>query len=256
MTVLVPREHGAYGQLLLPLLTAAAIGRPSFATLAIGVGAAAAFIGHEPLMVLLGRRGAAVLRAQRRDARRWLFGTGTAAFALGVAALLWLPAASRWTLFVPLASAAVAAVWIARGRERTTSGEIVVAAALASVSFPVAVASAASTTAALTCATTFAVAFGAATVGVRAVVDAARGSRPRVGRVLALGTVTLFFAPMAALAASGVIMPAGLWAASPVAAVALALVLALPPARYLRPIGWTLVGVTTLSGVILVTALR
>lgn len=253
---MVPREHGAYGQLLFPLLTAMAMGRPSFAALAVGAGAVAAFVAHEPLLVLLGRRGARARRAQRHEARWWLLVCGAAALFLGATAVALLPAASRWTVSVPLTLTAVAAVWIARGKERSTSGEILVAAALASVSFPVAVASAVSTMGALTCALVFTAAFTAATVSVRAVIRAAHGTGGPVERVAALGTVVLLLTGVAALALSGVILPAGLWAASPVCAVALVLALAIPPPRYLRQIGWMLVGASPLTGVILTAAVR
>lgn len=252
---MLPREHGAYGQLLVPVLTAMAMGQPTLAALALAISASAAFIAHEPLMILIGRRGVRARDAQRPKALTWLLLCGTASIGLGASGVARLPEAHRWTVLVPVALAGAAALEIARGRERSTSGEIVVAAALASVSFPVSIAAAVATAEALTCALAFMAAFVAATLGVRAVIGATRRSGAPAGGVLALGLVAML-AALAGLAGGGVILPAGVWAAAPVVAIALALVLALPSARYLRPIGWTLVGATTLAGVILVAALR
>jgi hypothetical protein len=251
--MMLPREHGAYGQLLLPMATALAIGRPSLAAVAIAVAAVAAFVSHEPLMVLGGARGARVLREQRREATWWLFGAAATAVCLGAVALVLLPADDRWTLAVPLAPAALAVVWIARGRGRTKAGEMIAAAALASVAFPIAVASSATVAVALTCTLAYVAGFAAATVAVRAVIARARGERRQPAPVAA---AVLLSIAVAALSARRVILPAALWAALPVCTVALGLAIAAPPPRYLRQIGWTLVGATLLTGVILVAAVR
>ncbi len=49
-----PREHGAYVQLLVPLLTALIATRGSAAGAAIAIGACLAFLASEPLRVVLG----------------------------------------------------------------------------------------------------------------------------------------------------------------------------------------------------------
>lgn len=267
--MMIPREHGAYGQLLFPLVTAVAIGRPSAAALLLGGAAVALFVAHEPVLVMIGRRGAAAQRVRRREAVTWLIGSVSAAAVLGALAIVWLPAAARWTVAVPAVAAAAAALFVARGHERTTAGEIVVAAALASVSFPVAIAASATTIAALTCALAYTAVFIAATVSVRAVIGAAFPQRAGIAdatrttqrwggryRSGALMIATLAFAAVAALALQRVILPAAVVAALPMSVVAVALVVLLPPPRYLRRIGWTLVGATALTGIILVAAIR
>ena len=102
------------------------------------------------------------------------------------------------------------------------------------MSFPVSIAAAVSTPEAVTCALAFTAAFVAATVSVRAVIRATRRSGDPAGRILALGIIAIL-ATLAALAGGGVMLPAGVWAAAPAIAIALALVLAPPAARYLRP---------------------
>ena len=82
MNVMLPREHGAYGQLLLPVLTAMAMGRPTLAAVALAASAAAAFVAHEPLMVLIGRRGARARGVQHRQALICLLACGAAAIGL------------------------------------------------------------------------------------------------------------------------------------------------------------------------------
>jgi hypothetical protein len=251
---MIPREHGAYGQLLLPLLTAAAIGRPSPAGLALATAAFAAFVAHEPLLVVLGRRGERVRREEAGRAIRWLTLSAGIALVVGAIGVVWLPAADRWTLVVPLALAALAATWIARGRERTTSGEVVVGAALASASFPVAVASAATPAAALACVSAFVAGFTAATVSVRSIVGAHRHRGK--SRAAAIGTIAGTVVGLAILALGHVVLPAAMWAAAPVCGVAFVLAVAAPSPRYLRQIGWTLVAATALTGFILVLAVR
>jgi hypothetical protein len=249
---MVPREHGAYGQLILPLLTAMALGRPSAAALALAICSGAAFVAHEPLLVLTGARGGRLKREARQRAVRWLALSASIAVVSGAAGAIMLPAA-RWTLLVPAALAACAAVVVASGRERTASGEIIAASTLASASLPVAMASGATPEAALTCAAAFSAGFASATVGVRAIIGLPRrGGSRRAG---AIATIAVFAAGVGVLARGGIVFPAALWAVAPVCAVAIGLALALPPPRYLRAVGWTFVAATMLAGIILVVAI-
>jgi hypothetical protein len=251
--MMLPREHGAYGQLLLPMATALAIGRPSLAAGAVATAVVAAFISHEPLTVLLGRRGAALRRSKRREARVWFAASLAAALSAGALAVVLMPPDTQWALLVPIMPAARAAVSVVRGRERTTAGEVVSAGALASASFPVAVAASASAAVALACVLAFTSGFVAATVSVRAVVAQVHGGGA-ASRYGAAATAVSLVGSVAVLAFGGVVSTAALWGALPVCAVALALVVAVPPPCYLRQIAWTLVGASVLTGIILVSA--
>jgi hypothetical protein len=251
--MMLPHEHGAYGQLLLPMATALVIGRPSLAAGAVAAAVVAAFVGHEPLSVLLGRRGAAARRLKAREARLW-FGASLAVAVIGAAlAAVLMPSGSRWALLVPLAPAALAATSVARGAERSTAGEVVSAGALATASFPVAMAASVSTAVALACVVAFTVGFVAATVSVRAVIAQVHGGGAE-SRVAAAATAVLLLGSVGALVFGRVVSAAAFWGALPVCAVALAIVVAVPPPRYLRRIGWTLVGASVLTGIILVSA--
>jgi YwiC-like protein len=252
--IVAPREHGAYGQLILPIVTAMAIGRPTLAAVALAAAAAAAFLIHEPAIILVSGRGARALRERRRDALGTLIGSAVAALLFGVTAIVLMPAASRWSVSAPLALGFAVGALVSTGRERTTVGEVVVAAAFASVAIPVAVASAAPTPAALACALAFATTFAAATVSVRAVIARARGGG-EAARAAALATAVLLLSIVAALAAGGVVLPAAPWAAAPMCAIALGIAVVTPPPRYLRQIGWTLVGASVVTALILVVAI-
>jgi len=237
------------------MVTALAIGRPSVAAISIAGAAAAIFIAHEPLLILLGRRGVRVRHAQQREAIVWLAACGSLAAAFGATGMLLVQSATRWTLGVPLVCGVIATVFVARGEERSTLGEIAVAAALVSVSFPVAIAASASTIVALTCALAFAAAFITATVSVRTVIAAAHRSGSLM-RSSAVAVTVLVLAGVAALASQRLILSAAMWAALPMCTVEIVLAVIVPPPRYLRQIGWTLVGASALTGIILVAAMR
>src|SRR6188474_1875399 len=82
-TTMLPREHGAYGQLLFPLGAALAIAGVHPSGMLTATAAVAAFVAHEPLVLLLGGRGARARREQRRQAIMWLAISGAVAVAAG-----------------------------------------------------------------------------------------------------------------------------------------------------------------------------
>jgi hypothetical protein len=136
----LPREHGAYGQLAFPLLTAYAVAGVTSPALLVGGSAIAAFLAHEPLLVVAGRRGPRARREAGPRALRWLVATGGIAVAAGVAALmLAAPAARPWFL-LPLAPALVVAIALALDDEKSAAGELAVALAFSSLAVPVCVA--------------------------------------------------------------------------------------------------------------------
>ena len=66
---LLPHEHGAYGQVAMPLVCALALGRPGVAAALLAAGAFAGFLSYEPLLVATGNRGK---RARDEDGPRAL----------------------------------------------------------------------------------------------------------------------------------------------------------------------------------------
>jgi hypothetical protein len=252
--VLIPREHGAYGQLLFPLLSAFLVGNPAPGAYLLGAAAVAAFLAHESLLVLLGHRGIRAARDQGSDARRSLALFGAFAAVTATVALAVLPRAALVSLILPGLLAVLVAVAVFAHRERSTGGEVLVAIALASVSLPVSLAAGVSSVNALTIFLVFTSVFVTATVAVRAMIGRVTkaGGPPPVGAaVLALAIIAV----LAVASATGRLSPIAPYAALPVCAVALGLTARPPSPRHLRTIGWTLVGATALTAVILVAAL-
>ena len=254
---MLPREHGAYGQLLFPLVTAVAMGRPSVPAAALVATATAVFLTHEPLLVLSGARG---LRAQREDgSRAWRWLLGMLSFALLAGVLTWwtMPAVSRWTLAVPIAGGMVAASWSLRGRERTTAGELAAGIALSLAAFPVGVAAGLSLPVAAGCVAAFITGTVTATVSVRALIGRVRGSAaggavPGLAAVAGLAIVLVSL--NALLASEGLIHRGGFWGALPVTLVAVALGVIAPAPKFLRQVGWSLVAATAVTSVVLVAS--
>jgi hypothetical protein len=252
----IPKEHGAYGQLLFPLLTALGVGRPRLAPLALVGAAVAAFGAHEPLLVLMGRRGGRAARERRVEAWRWLVAFAGTAAALGLAAFVAMPDTARVALLVPVSLASVLGALIALRREHTAAGEIVSALSLSSLALPAALAAQVSFVAALTCTLAFAAAFVSAIVCVRPMVAWAQGRAGPWTRVTAGALAAGGVAGLAVLSRAGAISGSGPWAALPVCGVGLWLVVAPPSPRHLRRVGWTLVGATIVTAVVLVLGLR
>jgi YwiC-like protein len=252
--VLIPREHGAYGQLLFPLLSALLIGQPAPGAYLLGAAAVAVFLAHESLLVVLGQRGARAAREQGSEARRSLALFGAFGAVTGAVSFVVLPRLALISLLVPVVLVLFVAVLVIAHRERSTGGEVLVSTALASVSLPVALAAAVSRVNALTLFLVFTALFITATVAVRAMIGRATragGPPPAAAAALALGIL----AALAVASAIGRLAPVAPFAALPVCAVALGLTAKPPSPRHLRAIGWTLVGATALTAVILVTTL-
>jgi hypothetical protein len=253
---MLPKEHGAYGQLIFPMVTALAIGRPSIAALSVAAAAVFIFLAHEPLLVLLGQRGPRAARERRGQALRWFIACTTAAIALGITALLAIEPSLRPTLAVPAALAAVVVLLIVARREHTTAGEIASAIALSSLAYPVSLASGASPLGARTCALVFASGFVAATICVRAVIANTR--RPPAIDARGIGVLVAVFgiAALVSMAKNAVVTGIAPWAAAPLATGGGVLAIAPPSARQLRRVGWTLVATTAATSLVLVGALR
>ncbi len=252
---MLPHEHGAWGQLAMPLLTAFAIGRPTAAALALAFAVVAAFLAHEPAIVLLGQRGRRARDEDGDRARRWLAVLGALGALAGVAGIALSPAAARAALAVPGAlGIAVVGLLLAR-REKTVAGETAVAAALASSGAAVALAGGAAPEAAIAAAIVWTLGFAAAILAVQVILVRVRskGARDPGRRHAVLAALLAVVA--VALSAAG--LPAALaWATLPTAVLSIAVCLAPFSPKRLRELGWALVASSTLTLVILVAGLR
>lgn len=234
--MLWPREHGAYAQLLAPLVTALIAWPPTLGAGLLAVAACCAFLANEPLLVALGHRGK---RRHERDGQRaawWLAGLVVAAVATGVAGLVLAPHALRAAAFVaPFALATIALAF--RRAEHSLLGEVVAAVALSGASLPVAVAAGSALRPALVLWAAWAVGFGCSVLTVHRVIARHRK------RSATWHDAVIALACAATIGAAIVLYPREPLAtcAIPLAALSLVLVARPPRATYLRTIGVALV---------------
>lgn len=231
---LAPREHGAYGQLGLPLVTGLAVGRPGVVAVALAAAAVVTFLAHEPVIVLLGGRGPRVKLEHGARARWRLVGLAAIAVALAAIGLGLAGRAVWWAAALAAGLGATAMAHVVARVEKTLVGEVVASSALASAAVPVAIAGGATATAAWWMWAAWALGFAAITCAVRDVV--ARGKRKRTpwGPLMLMVVV----GGAATLAWSG---RATVECAAPLLAVSLGLVIAPAAPRRLRQTGWLLV---------------
>ncbi|OFX23405.1 MAG: hypothetical protein A2V77_00950 [Anaeromyxobacter sp. RBG_16_69_14] len=253
---LIPHEHGAYGQLVMPLLTALAIGQPRLASAALTLAIVLAFVAHEALLVVLGQRGRRALEADGPRARRLLGALGGLAAISGTVGVLLAPLPARLALLLPAVLALVVAWLIVRRLEKTIGGEVIVGAALSASALAVALAGGAPLAWAIACWFTWALAFAAATLAVQVVLVRARSKGKRDPGVTYAAIATALLA-----GAFAAIPLAGLPRAAPVALFPTALLsiivcLARFSPKRLRELGWAIVGSSVLTMALLVALLR
>lgn len=248
---LLPREHGAYFQLAIPLIAAGFSQVPGLAGAALMAASCLAFLAHEPLLILVGARGERLRSTDGRRARTWLVFLAGGAVVLGAIGLV---AAARATTLVavPAVAASVALIAMATRRsEHTLGGELLAAIALTGASSVARVASGAAPRPALLHWLGWAIGFGATVIAVHRVI--ARHKRPatRVDRLLALGLV----AGSAWLIATATRHPTSTIAA-PLVLLAAGLVTVPPRATRLRAVGVAIAVTAAVSGVLEVLAIR
>jgi hypothetical protein len=256
-----PREHGAYAQLLAPLVTALVVMPPTWQAGLLALAACCAFLANEPLLVVLGHRGKRMrendgVRAKRRLALLVAIAAAASTIALAgsprrvleVAGVVALPAVATLVL-----------AW--RRAEKSVAGEIVAAVALSGASAVVLVASGASWQAAGALWGAWAVGYACTVVAVHRVIARHRAPASAAdaiaGAVLAavsVATVALLVDP--ALLADTHPAFATIGAAAPLAAASLVLVAWPPRATYLRTIGFVLVGASLCTCVLAFVMLR
>jgi YwiC-like protein len=253
---LVPHEHGAYGQLLFPLATALALGRPGAAACALTAAAVLAFVAHEPLVVALGRRGPRLRGERGAEAQRLLVLLGAGALLAGAAGTALAPPAARLAVAFSVALAAVVAALVAAGRERGLAGELVIATALASPSCAVALGAGVSMRVAVACLVTWVLSFAAAVVVVRAVIERIRTRGASDHRAAAALVAAALLAAAFALAGWRVLPAPAAYALVPKVVVVLGLAVVPPPPRRLGTAGWLLAAASVATAVVLVAGLR
>ena len=259
MTLFLPREHGAYGQLVFPLVTAFGVAGMSAGGLLLAAAVIAAFLAHEPAAVRFGQRGVRAAREYSAGAARWLGASLAVALGAGIGAALVLDPSIRWSLAVPLLPALVLIGAMVQGREKSWYGETAAALAFAGAAVPVVLAAGAPPAAAWHVAVPFALLFATTTLAVRVVILRVRGGgNPQASAATRSAVMTVSLSALlvlAALAAARVVPASMLLAAVPGLVTAIVVAARPPAARRLRLLGWSLVTVSTLTAaIVLLTA--
>ena len=126
----LPREHGAYAQMGVALLAALALA-PGWRSLAQAVLTAALFFASEPLLILMGQRGPAVLTACKVLAARRLAVLACLATLALAGGWVGMPVAFGLALVPPAVLGLLLFGLFLAGRERTAAGEVIAAWAFA-----------------------------------------------------------------------------------------------------------------------------
>ncbi len=235
---LLPREHGVYVQVAFPLLTALSLGTPSAGGTLFVVAIICGFLLHEPVLVLLGRRGPRVQQALAGAARTRAVILGLLALCSGAVGLYTVGPETRTASLLALPAVGLLIVLLASKREKSWLGECLVAIALAAASVPVSLACSVSMGAAILAACVWALVFVLATSTVHALL--ARSKRNERGPsmmivacavLLVVGTVGLG------------VLRSEWWYLSiaPMALVSLFVLVAKVSPRSLRRVGWSFV---------------
>jgi len=239
---LMPREHGAYAQIVFPLVTALALGDFGAAPLLFVVSILCVFLAHEPILVISGGRGGRAQRETTQPARRrlaLLAAIGLPAGALGI----WLASPeARLSALIPLALGTMLVPLTLKRMEKTTFGELLVSFALPATSIPVAMAGGADFRVALIAASVWAVVFALGTLTVRGIIAKAKKNvNPGLMPVLAPALSAMVIAIAVYLAvAQRTPIPVAV-AVLPTAAATLIFGLIGVHPKNLRRLGWSLV---------------
>ena len=241
-----PREHGAYGQLGAPLVAALACAPPTAPAVALAGAAVFALFANEPLLVVLGHRGARARAELGPRARRRLAILSVPAAALAGFGFAALDTTGRLAIALAAipAAALVALAW--RRRQRSLAGELIATIGFPAAAAPVMVAAHQPLALALAVWLAWSLGLAATILAVHRVL--ARHRHPRAWPDTAL-TVALVAAILSCL-----ILPTPLARIPlPLCVAALALVLRPPRATHLRAIGFTLLAAAAVTvGLVLV----
>ena len=246
---LLPREHGVYAEVFFPLATALALGEPSSSGVLLSAAIVAAFLFHEPMLVLLGRRGERAKQNIGRRATTHALILGALTILTGTAGVWGAGPDARLTIGALLSPGLLLALLVAAGREKTLLGESLLAVVLSFASVPIAITSGVSLSAAIATATVWATAFLLGTTTVHAII--ARSKRGAVAPAVAVATLALL------LIVGVVTSPAvaGPWwplAAMPTALVAFAAIALGVSTRRLRAVGVALVAADVATMAVLI----
>ncbi len=238
---MMPREHGAYAELLFPLVTGLALGRPGVAAFGFALAAILFFLLYEPVAVVMGARGDYAREKWGPRARRRVASLAVGGSLAGAIAVYSAPPDARLASLVPMACALALVPFVLRRNVKTLPAEILVVATLSGLLLPVAVAGSVSWWVAWVACGVWFVSFSLGTFAVHAVKAITKplpgdGWKPAASIVLGLVTIGGAFA----LAFVPTFAPAPALAFLPTAVVTVAAVLLRVHTRHLKRVGWTM----------------
>ncbi len=225
--VLLPREHGTYGELAFPLVTALILGSPNRGVWGLGLVAVGGYLAHEGLLVLTGGRGPRAQRELRHAAVTSIVTFGVIALAGAWLALPVLMPAAQMGALVACGLSVIAITSALIGREHTLPGELLAAVALPAWGVPVALQGGVPWATALSVWAVWSLGYAAATCVVHVVIRRTKGQP--VTSALA-GTVLFAMA-------GPVVAPAAI----PLSLAALVLAWLPVSAKRLRHVGWAVI---------------
>ncbi|MEM9644018.1 MAG: YwiC-like family protein [Planctomycetota bacterium] len=236
-----PKEHGAYAILAVPLATGLIITGPTIVGLAATLAAVAGFLSHEPLLVVMGYRGARA-RQTFPFVRQRLAVLLIVMLASGLAALWLGPMLVRWSLIGCAMLASISFSVACLGKHRTLTGQLLGVVSLSAPLVPVLLAGQRPLGTSIESWVTLAIGFTSTTVAVRGVI-ATQKRQPCELHFTILGAISVIIGGLVATGYSLV------WATLPMLCMSWSLLLRPPPTRYLKRVGWTLVGGTLASAI-------
>jgi hypothetical protein len=252
-----PREHGAYGQVSFPLVTAFAVGGTSAGGALVAITVLAGFFAHEPAAVLLGLRGPRARRQLGPAATKSLTACFVGGAVAGCAAMWTMSPAAGWSLAVPAVPALVLTLVMVRNLEKSWYGEAAAALAFSGAAVPVTMAAGGNIQTALAVAIPFALLFVTTTLAVRAVILRVRaGGDLRAAAATRHATLALSVGAallLALLSAARFLSPSILIAAAPGLVTAVVIVLHPPLPTKLRRVGWTLVAISVVTAALVIS---
>ena len=252
-----PKEHGAYGQIAFPLITAVAVAGMSAGGTLTAMAVFAGFLAHEPAAVALGLRGARARQQLGSAATKWLLLLLVAGGIAGIGAIWATRPAVRWSLAVPAVPALLLVLTMLRHREKSWYGEVSAALAFSGTAVPVTMAAGGTLETATVVAIPFALLFVTTTLAVRVVILTVRGGgNPRAVAATRHATIALSAGGAALLALAslaGLLSSSILIAAAPGLLTAGSIALRPPLPARLRRVGWTLVAVSVVTAALVVS---
>ena len=229
-----------------PLVTGLAMGRGYADAVGFTLAAVLAFVAHEPLLVAMGHRGPRAKRQWGALAWRRVVVRCGAAVGVGAATCLHAGRDAQIATAMALAMVAIATPFVLSKRERTTEGETVLAATLASAAIPVAIAGGVSWRGALLAWALWSLHGLLATLSVRGMIF--RQRKGAKAHLAVAGAVTGALVLGAAVTVAGHNPWLGL-AMAPCAALAVFFALRPVAPTQLRRVGWGLVASSLLAAV-------